>query len=164
MPPVKRPRWGTGYIKTGPDSPGDMSLEEKINAAPVGQVVEFNLRVREDSDDAGSQQDQPDEGKSNACLRPQLQVLPPRWKTGVFQRARRCAGCEAFICWLQGLANEATTLESARLAGCGCPELRLRWKTGDIQTCRRCFEEEVFICWLHAVESYATRVYCPNCW
>ena len=39
--------------KTGPDSPGDMSLEEMINAAPIGQVVEFNLRVREDSDDAG---------------------------------------------------------------------------------------------------------------
>ena len=38
--------------KTGPDSPGDMSLEEMINAAPIGQVVEFNLRVREDSDDA----------------------------------------------------------------------------------------------------------------
>ena len=41
-----------------------------INAAPVGQEVEFSLRVYEDSDDAGSQQDQPDEGKSKACLEP----------------------------------------------------------------------------------------------
>ena len=127
MPPVKRPRWGTGYIKTGPDSPGDMSLEEKINAAPVGQVVEFNLRVREDSDDAGSQQDQPDEGKSNACLRPQPPVKRPRWKTGVFKTplcqyvtrtgnkyrnkcgrkaCRRCAECDIFICWLHAIANE----------------------------------------------------------
>ena len=108
MPPAKRPRWKIGDIKTGPDSPGDKSLEDKINVAPVGQVVEFNLRVREDSDDAGSQQDQPDEGKSNACLRPQPPVERPRWKTGVIKTCRRCAEWEAFICWLHAIANKAT--------------------------------------------------------
>ena len=101
MPPVKRPRLGTGYIKTGPDSPGDMSLEEKINAAPVGQVVEFNLRVREDSDDAGSQQDQPDEGKSKAWPRKR-----PRWKTGVLKTCNRCADFEAFISLLMPLLTK----------------------------------------------------------
>ena len=91
--------------KTGPDSPGDMSLEEMINAAPIGQVVEFNLRVREDSDDAGSQQDQPDEGKSKACPEPQPRKRP-RWKTGVLKTCNRCADFEAFISLLMPLLTK----------------------------------------------------------